>query len=416
LYGNGRIAEYAGATPEYYLGDALGSVRQLTTNTGGVTLGKMYQPYGSVMSSVGSGASMYGYTGEQTDATNLIFLRARYYASGQGRFISKDSWPPDYSQPHSLNAWNYTMGNPINYVDPSGYHGNPPFKNPPPKCPVGRWDCEAVKNVFALKQAFLDSAVRHNKLPNMDDNGFAALLAATIVSERRIGNIPTGSNSRNRRSQQLENLVASFGCTVSGGYIKQAADAKDIPQLLRYLTNQDVPQRATVGIGNVWLETAANLWHGQACSSLGDCTAVQVSELAVASGFGWDNPINNPFGPQQGCALMGVCGYGKQSETDAYVDLTLQLLDNRMNIEYVAANMEAGALRAIALGFEPSAFNSASWHLRGLQTNREIEQAGWNPGGAIYILDDIPTALTVLGLTSAWSLNTEPQYDYWKNH
>ena len=86
-----------------------------------------------------------------------------------------------------------------------------------------------------------------------------------------------------------------------------------------------------------------------------------------------------------------------------------------MNIEYVAANLEIGALRAISLGLTPSAFNSATWHLRGLQTDREIEDSGWNPGAAIYVLGDIPTALTVLGLTSSWSLSTEPQYEYWKN-
>jgi YD repeat-containing protein len=46
LYGNGRIAQYTGATPSYFLSDALGSVRQLTNSSGGVTLAKSYQPYG----------------------------------------------------------------------------------------------------------------------------------------------------------------------------------------------------------------------------------------------------------------------------------------------------------------------------------------------------------------------------------
>jgi len=39
LYGNGRIAQYS-ATTEYFLGDALGSVRQLTDASGEVTLAK----------------------------------------------------------------------------------------------------------------------------------------------------------------------------------------------------------------------------------------------------------------------------------------------------------------------------------------------------------------------------------------
>jgi hypothetical protein len=38
LYGAGRIAQYGANGPEYYLGDALGSVRQLVDASGDVTL------------------------------------------------------------------------------------------------------------------------------------------------------------------------------------------------------------------------------------------------------------------------------------------------------------------------------------------------------------------------------------------
>ena len=75
------------------------------------------------MSSAGSGASMYGYTGEQTDATNLIFLRARFYSPAQGRLIQHDAWPGDYNQPQTLNGWAYVEGNPVNRVDPTGKWG-----------------------------------------------------------------------------------------------------------------------------------------------------------------------------------------------------------------------------------------------------------------------------------------------------
>ncbi|MCC6189973.1 MAG: RHS repeat-associated core domain-containing protein, partial [Anaerolineales bacterium] len=400
----GRIAQFDGAALEYFLGDALGSVRQLADEAGEVTLARRYEPYGDVLESVGTGTTNYDFTGEWRDSSvGVLYLRARWLDPESGRFLSKDTWRDD-SRPLSLNGWAYVEGDPINRIDPSGHA---------PNCPVGRWDCEAVRNVHRLKDAFLGSAKRHNRIPTMDNNGFAGLIAATIVSERRIGNVPPNSDPRSRRSQQLENLVASFGCTVSGGYLLDAWSERDFGRLLRYVTNQEVPARATVGIGNVWLETAANLWKGQACSSLGDCTTVELSTLQTTNSLGMTIDINNPFRPQIACGLGGVCGIGNQSESAAYVDLTLQLLDNEMNIEYVAANLEAGALRAATVGLTPSAFNSATWHLRGLQTNEEIRNAGWNPGGAIYILDDLPTALQVLGLTSNWSLNTEPQYAYW---
>jgi len=91
LYGYGRIAQFAGTTPSYFHGDSLGSVRQLTNASKALTLAKTYQPYGTTLTTAGSGATSYGFTGEWTDATSLIHLRARYYAPTQGRFVTADT-------------------------------------------------------------------------------------------------------------------------------------------------------------------------------------------------------------------------------------------------------------------------------------------------------------------------------------
>jgi RHS repeat-associated protein len=120
LYGNGRIAQ-EGLTTDYFLTDALGSVRQLANVSGAVTLARSYEPYGSVMSSAGGGTSIYGWTGEQTDNTGMVFLRARFYGPQWGRFLTADSWGGDSNQPMSYNAWLYTYANPINFSDPTGY-------------------------------------------------------------------------------------------------------------------------------------------------------------------------------------------------------------------------------------------------------------------------------------------------------
>ena len=45
-YGVGRIAQQQGTAPEYFLGDALGSVRQMTDQTGAITYARTYDPYG----------------------------------------------------------------------------------------------------------------------------------------------------------------------------------------------------------------------------------------------------------------------------------------------------------------------------------------------------------------------------------
>ncbi len=121
IYGNGRIAQVNAGT-EYFLGDALGSVRQLTNNNGAVTYASAYDPYGVTTQTYGASQTAYGYTNEYTDSyIKLIYLRSRMYDPASGRFTTKDSWQGDYNRPLSLNRWMYVEGNPVNYIDPSGF-------------------------------------------------------------------------------------------------------------------------------------------------------------------------------------------------------------------------------------------------------------------------------------------------------
>lgn len=55
----------------------------------------------------------------------MLFLRARYYNPADGRFQSRDTWGGDVNRPLSLNRWMYVEGNPINYVDSSGFCPEP---------------------------------------------------------------------------------------------------------------------------------------------------------------------------------------------------------------------------------------------------------------------------------------------------
>jgi RHS repeat-associated protein len=125
LYGNGRIAQYGTSGGEYFLGDALGSVRQLADAAGAVRLTRSYQPYGELFASNGEGASVYGFTGEATDAlTGMVYLRARYYDPVTGRLLSKDIWQGDYYRPLTMNGWNYVEANPVNLADPTGLYSS----------------------------------------------------------------------------------------------------------------------------------------------------------------------------------------------------------------------------------------------------------------------------------------------------
>jgi len=141
LYGNARIMqENSSEEKEYFLGDALGSVRMLADEEGEITLLRSYEPYGEVLSSQGSGETSYSFTGEQYDPqTGLVYLRARYYSTASGRFMSRDTWTGDEGMPMSYNAWLYTYANPINYNDPSGKYID---------CPIGSY---ASKNGCSRK-------------------------------------------------------------------------------------------------------------------------------------------------------------------------------------------------------------------------------------------------------------------------
>jgi RHS repeat-associated protein len=143
LYGAGRIAQQdTGMT--YFLGDALGSVRQLVDESGNITLARGYEPFGEVLEAGGEADSSYGFTGEWTDATGLVYLRARYYAPQDGRFLSRDMWEGDQQRPMSYNAWLYVYANPVNLTDPGGMC---PDMNRDGKCDRS-WECDLMPSPY----------------------------------------------------------------------------------------------------------------------------------------------------------------------------------------------------------------------------------------------------------------------------
>jgi RHS repeat-associated protein len=94
---------------------------QLADGSGDVTLVQGYTPFGVPLWHAGSSATGYSFTGEQWEAyAQLLFLRARYYEPGTGRFVSKDPWPGDVQRPQTLNPFVYVENRVVVRVDPSG--------------------------------------------------------------------------------------------------------------------------------------------------------------------------------------------------------------------------------------------------------------------------------------------------------
>ena len=113
----------------YQHADALGSMRQLTDETGSVRQARGYTPFGVPTYALGEPAGSFGFAGEQYDAASgLIFLRARYYDPTTGRFLTRDPYPALAPVPQSLHRYVYCGNDPVNpstslrtgRTDPSG--------------------------------------------------------------------------------------------------------------------------------------------------------------------------------------------------------------------------------------------------------------------------------------------------------
>lgn len=122
-YGHDLISQrIVGGSLSFYGYDGHGSVRQLTDATATITDAYDYDAFGNLMYRTGTTANDYLYSGEQFDANlGFYYLRARYMNAASGRFWTIDSFEGRDSVPLSLHKYLYTLGDPVNNIDPSGY-------------------------------------------------------------------------------------------------------------------------------------------------------------------------------------------------------------------------------------------------------------------------------------------------------
>ena len=104
----------------FYAQDGLGSVRAVVDDMAAVQTSMNFDPYGNPMGAYGAGVGYFGFTGEQTDASGYVFLRARYYEPQLSIFSALDPWEGISNRPMSLNGYSWVEGNVINAVDPTG--------------------------------------------------------------------------------------------------------------------------------------------------------------------------------------------------------------------------------------------------------------------------------------------------------
>ncbi len=117
IYGKGLVGRIkADGAVHYYHGDALGSVLAMTDQNGVVSHRYSYDPFGRLLDQEEADPNPFtfvGMEGVMREGADLYYMRARYYDSRTGRFLSEDPiWRP--------NLYVYAGGNPLRYSDPEG--------------------------------------------------------------------------------------------------------------------------------------------------------------------------------------------------------------------------------------------------------------------------------------------------------
>jgi RHS repeat-associated protein len=82
----------------------------------------VYQPYGELLQTgTSTQRSSFGFAGEYTDKSGLLYLCARYANLNAGMLISRDPVMGVVGEMSiRWNAYSYAGGNPVNYTDASG--------------------------------------------------------------------------------------------------------------------------------------------------------------------------------------------------------------------------------------------------------------------------------------------------------
>ena len=115
--------EYGTTTRKTYLNNAHGDVVQLTDDLGQVLWYYDYDAFGNELNPNENDTNPFRYCGEYSDdESETIYLRARTYDPGIGRFTQQDDWGyASTTDPLSLNLYTYCANNPVGFVDPSGH-------------------------------------------------------------------------------------------------------------------------------------------------------------------------------------------------------------------------------------------------------------------------------------------------------
>jgi len=260
VYGHERLRALGGP---WYVGDALGSVRQTLDDAGAVVATTNYDPWGTPQ---GTLSTPFGFT-EELHHPGQVYLRARWYAPGQGTFPSRDPFAGWATRPYSLHPYQYAYSNPVRWTDPSGRCVPEWVPGGEPGCTLragigqGRLDWQGagdyawdvVQGVGLPGAMAVDAIAGTNGTQQiLDDAGTGTYLGVAFTGVTTLGGLQSGGAIRNAALRGQVWLTSGSRLAVGVGLVGLGLNAADD--------------------GALWLRTckatARRLASGPRCSSL----------------------------------------------------------------------------------------------------------------------------------------------------
>ncbi len=144
----------ASTTSRFYHSDGIGSIRQLTDETGNVTDSYTYSVFGELLAHTGDDPQPYAFAGEPYDPNSgFSYNRARWMDPRVGRFTSVDPAAGVFTDPTSLHKYLYAHAEPVRRTDPSGLRSPIPLE-------VGRAAHRVISIYYGLLGAEIDRGPR----------------------------------------------------------------------------------------------------------------------------------------------------------------------------------------------------------------------------------------------------------------
>jgi RHS repeat-associated protein len=197
------LAMQAGANTYYYHYDGLGSVTEITDDTGAIVENYTYDPYGTPSLTISTINNRYRFTGREYDEeSGLYHYRARAYSPAIGRFMQRDP----IGILGGINLYAYVGNRPINYTDAYG------LLNPKGGCAFGV--CTYTQKDYENGKKDLKEGMKQ-KYPWMTDDDLSKM-ADKIMKEMKIGEAQQLKDLQKKNKQEDAEKLLQDICERTG--------------------------------------------------------------------------------------------------------------------------------------------------------------------------------------------------------